>query len=149
MSANIQPPPTWAPVVDKSGAFNPVWLSWFLSVVNVLNQTGTGSGGINHNQLAGLQGGVPNQFYHLDNMTFNYVTNANSMGRQVSTAVAITGGTVDGTTIGATTPAPATVTNFAATGAMKFGTYTASVLAPTGYITITDAGGTSRRLLVG
>ena len=35
------------------------------------------------------------------------------------------------------------------TGVLQFGTYTAGVLSPTGYITITDAGGTSRRLLVG
>ena len=35
------------------------------------------------------------------------------------------------------------------TGTVQFGTYTASVLTPTGYITITDAGGTTRRLLVG
>lgn len=35
------------------------------------------------------------------------------------------------------------------TGTLQFGTYTATVLSPTGFITITDAGGTSRRLLVG
>jgi hypothetical protein len=35
------------------------------------------------------------------------------------------------------------------TGTLQFGTYTATVLTPTGFITITDAGGTSRRLLVG
>jgi hypothetical protein len=34
-------------------------------------------------------------------------------------------------------------------GTIRFGTYTASVLTPTGYITITDSGGTTRRLLVG
>ena len=35
------------------------------------------------------------------------------------------------------------------TGVVQFGTHTASALTPTGFITITDAGGTSRRLLVG
>jgi hypothetical protein len=35
------------------------------------------------------------------------------------------------------------------TGTLQFGTYTAGVVAQAGYITITDAGGTSRRLLVG
>lgn len=35
------------------------------------------------------------------------------------------------------------------TGTVQFGTYTASILTPTGYITITDSGGTTRRLLVG
>jgi hypothetical protein len=35
------------------------------------------------------------------------------------------------------------------TGVLQFGTYTAGVIAQAGYITITDAAGTSRRLLVG
>jgi hypothetical protein len=35
------------------------------------------------------------------------------------------------------------------TGTLQFGTYTAGVVAQAGFITITDAGGTSRRLLVG
>jgi len=35
------------------------------------------------------------------------------------------------------------------TGVLKFGTYTVGVLAQTGYITIKDAGGTTRNLLVG
>lgn len=35
------------------------------------------------------------------------------------------------------------------TGTLQFGTYTAGILAQAGFITITDAGGTSRRLLVG
>jgi len=35
------------------------------------------------------------------------------------------------------------------TGVVQFGTYAASVLAVTGYVTIKDAGGTTRRLLVG
>jgi hypothetical protein len=35
------------------------------------------------------------------------------------------------------------------TGVVQFGAYTAGVLTPTGYITIKDSGGTTRRLLVG
>jgi hypothetical protein len=35
------------------------------------------------------------------------------------------------------------------TGTLQFGTYTTGALSPTGFITITDAAGTSRRLLVG
>lgn len=34
-------------------------------------------------------------------------------------------------------------------GNLKFGTFTAGILAQTGYITVTDSGGTARRLLVG
>lgn len=35
------------------------------------------------------------------------------------------------------------------TGVVQFGTYTASILTPTGYITIKDSGGTTRRVLIG
>jgi hypothetical protein len=35
------------------------------------------------------------------------------------------------------------------TGRVRFGTYTASILTPTGYIEVKDSGGTVRRLLVG
>jgi hypothetical protein len=35
------------------------------------------------------------------------------------------------------------------TGNVRFGTYTGTILTPTGFITIKDSGGTSRRLLVG
>jgi hypothetical protein len=35
------------------------------------------------------------------------------------------------------------------TGVVQFGTYTGTILTPTGYITIKDSGGTTRRLLVG
>jgi hypothetical protein len=64
---------------------------------------------------------------------------------------------------GAATGSPATVTISAqgsstdvdmaltprGAGVIKFGTYTGTILTPTGYITIKDSGGTSRRLLVG
>jgi hypothetical protein len=35
------------------------------------------------------------------------------------------------------------------TGTVKFGTYTAGIVSQAGYVTITDSGGTTRRLLVG
>jgi hypothetical protein len=35
------------------------------------------------------------------------------------------------------------------TGKVRFGTYTGTILTPTGYVEIKDAGGTIRRLLVG
>lgn len=51
--------------------------------------------------------------------------------------------------IGGTTAAAGTFTNLTATGTLKFGTYTANVgLTTTGYITITDSSGTTRRLAV-
>ena len=70
MAIQFQQPPTWAPVVVDNGRtgekdFNPIWLKWFLDIVSVINASGGGGGGILHNGLPDLQGGVSNQFYHL------------------------------------------------------------------------------------
>lgn len=69
--AVFQPPPTWAePVLvnETTGkvTFNPVWLKWFLDLIEIINASGVGGGGgIQHNDTVGLQGGSANQFYHL------------------------------------------------------------------------------------
>ena len=68
--AEFQPPPTWAePVLtdERTGKFkfSPIWLKWFLDVVDVINSSGAGAGTVTHNDTAGLQGGTTNQFYHL------------------------------------------------------------------------------------
>lgn len=65
----FQPVPTYAdPVLtsrdsktgqDKS-EFNPVWLQWFLQ----LTQGGLGAT-VQHDSLAGLQGGASGEYYHL------------------------------------------------------------------------------------
>lgn len=67
----FQPPPTWAdPVIvdeeTKKSAFNPVWLKWFLDLVQVINDSGGGGGTITHNSTASIQGGQANQYYHLN-----------------------------------------------------------------------------------
>lgn len=65
------PAPTYAdPVIvdpaTKQSKFNPIWLKWFLDTVQVFNAVGLGVGGtIQHDALAGLQGGAANEFYHL------------------------------------------------------------------------------------
>jgi hypothetical protein len=75
---------------------------------------------------------------HTAGTIVNYATaTGNTTGASPSFAVAGTDADIDI----AFTPKGA--------GAVRFGTYTASVLTPTGYITIKDSGGTSRRLLVG
>ncbi len=66
---DFQPPPTWADVIivddrTQKAKFNPVWLKWFVDLVGFINTSG-GATGVNHNDLAGLQGGTANQFYHL------------------------------------------------------------------------------------
>lgn len=72
-----------------------------------------------------------------------------TMAIQNANTVAITGGTMDGVTLGGTTRAPANVLSLAVSGSTSFGAYTAGTITQTGYITITDSGGTARRLLVG
>jgi len=69
--ADFQPPPTYAEVIlvderDPQGRprFNPIWLNWFLTLAEVLDNAGAGGGSIQHNDTANLQGGTTNQFYH-------------------------------------------------------------------------------------
>lgn len=68
--SELQPPPTYAElaIIDERtqrASFNPIWLKWFLDLVQVLNESGAGGGSVNHNSTSGLQGGTANQFYHL------------------------------------------------------------------------------------
>lgn len=69
--ATVSPPPTYADVVltderTKKSVFNPIWLNWFLEIAQTLSQSGSGGGGgIQHNNLAGLQGGGSAERYHL------------------------------------------------------------------------------------
>lgn len=76
--AVFQPPPTWAPVVlvdpkSKNATFNPVWLKWFVDLVQVINASGGGGGTVTHNLLSGLQGGAANQYYHLSLAQYSLV----------------------------------------------------------------------------
>lgn len=73
--AVFEPAPTYAdPVIVNEklkpgqpgySRFNPIWLKWFLDIVAIINASGGGGGTIQHNMLAGLQGGGANEFYHL------------------------------------------------------------------------------------
>lgn len=68
--ALFEPAPTYAEVVlidEQTGQprFNPIWLSWFLGVVAIINESGGGTGVVQHNDTGGLQGGTANQYYHL------------------------------------------------------------------------------------
>jgi len=76
---------------------------------------------------------------HGNSSTSNYLTfNATVSGSQPTISVA---NSVDADVDIVFTPKGA--------GAVRFGTYTGTILTPTGYITIKDSGGTTRRLLVG
>lgn len=66
----LQSPPTYAELVliderTNKATFNPIWLKWFLDLVQVLNESGAGGGSVAHNSTSGLQGGTTNQYYHL------------------------------------------------------------------------------------
>lgn len=68
--AVFQPPPTYAdPIIvdDRTGRFkfNPIWLKWFLDLVQIVNASGGGTGGVVHNDTTGKQGGGGTEFYHL------------------------------------------------------------------------------------
>lgn len=86
--AQIQPPPTFAPVViqgaDGKPLFNPIWLDWFLMIAGFVSSSGGSSGTAQHNSLGGLQGGSANQFYHL---TLANYTAANALAAVVTNGV--------------------------------------------------------------
>jgi hypothetical protein len=81
MATQFQPPPTYAdPVVyddaTRKQQFNPIWLKWFLDVSQYISNNG-GGGTIQHNNLGGLQGGLPasSEFYHLTNNAYSILKN--------------------------------------------------------------------------
>lgn len=75
----FQPAPTWAPValMNDQGQpyFNPVWIDWFLAVVQLINTSGGGGGTVTHNSLGGLQGGTAGEEYHLTQAEHSLVVN--------------------------------------------------------------------------
>ena len=91
----FQPPPTYADPVNvdertNKGQFNPIWLKWFLDLTQYINQNGAGNT-IQHNQLAGLQGGQSNQYYHLTQTQFaDYLP---TTGVLAGTGISVTTGT--------------------------------------------------------
>lgn len=98
---DLQPVPSYAlpfigdeqKIAELGLKFNPLWLKWFLDVLQNL-QTG---GGVDHNALAGLQGGSSgsNQFYHLTAAEYAAIVNAAS-GVYTPTVTAVTN--LDGVT---------------------------------------------------
>jgi hypothetical protein len=79
--AALQPPPTFTDpvIVDEKSSkatFNPIWLNWFLTLVESLNTAGGTN--LNHNLLSNLQGGTTDEYYHLTQERYQEVTNAKS-----------------------------------------------------------------------
>lgn len=77
--ADFQPVPAWAlPFIGDEEElarlrlkFNPVWLKYFLDLVEALNAAGGTT--LQHNLLSGLQGGTTDQFYHLTQAVYTAV----------------------------------------------------------------------------
>ncbi len=72
MAAHFEPAPTYADpvIVDETSGkakFNPLWLKWFLNVVQVFDTLFAQSqnGSINHELISGLLGGDAAGHYHL------------------------------------------------------------------------------------
>lgn len=106
--ADVQPPPTYAEVVitderTNQARFNPIWLKWFLDLVQTLNQGGGTV--LDHNSLTGLQGGSAAEYYHSTAAEYAKIQTLGTIASQAANNVAITGGAVDGTAVGAITPA--------------------------------------------
>lgn len=111
--ADFQPPPTWAlPILvdedTKRVEFNPVWLKWFVDLVGIINDSGGGTGTIQHNSTGSLQGGAANQYYHL------------TLAQLASLAAIIPQETIIGTLASGTyTPTLTNVTNLTASTAYE------------------------------
>ena len=67
--SQINPPPTYAEVIvedekTKRSTFNPIWLKWFLDIAAYVSANGGSGGTVNHESLAGLQGGAGGEHQH-------------------------------------------------------------------------------------
>ena len=134
----LPPPPTRAP----SGDF--AWIAWYNQLYSLLNTTGSVSWSLinfagsrisdiadhSHDLLSGLQGGTTGEHYHLtaaEHTTIAALPSLGTMASQNANTVAITGGTIDNTVIGGTTPAAGTFTTLiGGSGSANYGQLTGS-----------------------
>lgn len=133
---------TVAPVVSAQGSDTNVGLTF--------NTKGTGSFLVQTSGTTRLQvtsGGVVNMGF-VNSTAALQVTGVASQVNSVLVSGSAAGAAPSISVGGTDTNIDLTLTP-KGTGVVQFGSYTASVLTPTGYITIKDSGGTTRRLLVG
>jgi len=144
----------------SSSAITQFNISHTASAVNYVQVTGaaTGAGPVISAQGSdaslSLQYRTKSNFNHVfqnGNAQANFVVNqtaGTSIANYLQVASALTSNAPILSSQGSDTDIDLTLTPKGA-GAVRFGTYTGTILSPTGYITIKDSGGTSRRLLVG
>jgi hypothetical protein len=132
------------------------------SAVNYVQVTGAATFGSPRIDFTGSDSGVGGAFVSKSVGAISFFNGGGITSRQfrigangITTAVnyinvdgSVAGSAPSFSCIGTDTDIDLTLTPKGA-GAVRFGTYTGTVLTPTGYITIKDSGGTSRRLLVG
>jgi hypothetical protein len=129
------------------------------SAVNYVQVNGAATGGTPQISAQGSDANAGMQISTKGSGTFEIKTNNFTQTQLLVTHTAsavnrlsITGGIAGAapvlSAVGSDTDIDLTLTPKGA-GNVRFGTYTAGVLTPTGYITVKDSGGTTRRLLVG
>lgn len=79
----------------------------FTGVYSAFAQAFAGAAAVAHNLLPGLQGGTLDEYYHLTLANYTALTPSN---------IAITGGAINGTVVGTTTPATGAFTALSSTG---------------------------------
>lgn len=133
-------------------------ISHTASAVNYVQVTGAATGGrvtissqgsdTNIGMLYNLKGAASHVFQTNSNNIQHVIVNQPSSVNWCQTKGNIAGASPVFSVEGSDTNIDLTLTP-KGTGVIQFGTYTATILTPTGYITIKDSGGTTRRLLVG
>jgi hypothetical protein len=132
-------------------------ISHTASAVNYLQATGSATGNNVSFSAAGTDANIGIDFSSKGFGSLRFFTGGNRQFNIADTASAVnylqvTGGA---TGVAATLSAAGSDTNIdlaltpKGTGVLRFGTYTAGILAQTGYITVKDAAGNTRNLLVG
>jgi hypothetical protein len=121
-------------LVDKNGRVDPVWFQFFNSL---WQRTGGGSntGNIQSITVNGTDGILSN------NSGSSEVITTLSLGEITPSSIITTGQITGGTGY-----FNQGLSNF---GPMQFGTYTATTISNTGYLSITDITGTIRRIMIG
>jgi hypothetical protein len=143
----------------QTGGVTQAVVSHTASAVNYVQVTGSATGGRPVISTQGSDGnaGMNIQWKGQANMFFLSGNGAYTQFRILGTNNAVNNIAVTGTVAGSApfVSAEGTDTDIdlsltpKGTGRVRFGTYTASILTPTGYIEVKDSGGTVRRLLVG
>jgi hypothetical protein len=148
-------------IQTNSGSQTQFVASHTASAVNYVQVTGAATGGLTQISSQGSDASVPISYVVKGFAAHRFCTNSTTSDVQflvynTTTArnyLQVTGATVGNSprleAAGSDTNIDIIFTPKGTTGNVRFGTYTGTILTPTGYVEIKDSGGTVRRLLVG